>query len=334
MSLGNIVVPPATVGNTQGPQPASLGDIGGGPPPAPSAGDWRAALLAAMGAPVTASNLAALGFWHQSEGTNPSTNNWLAITDPGNKFPHSGVIASNGGNPVYAFPDQATGVAATAAFLRGSYYTGVVQAFKANAGLGGIYSAINASKWCSGCQGGHYPVALFQAVGNPAAKDPGPGGSGGLGLGGPTAGILDPVGTENRCFIGPFVMPGSVPNIPCLFYESWGWAFIGGLALVAGAVTMMVGGILLVAQASTVRQAVGMIPTPAARFAAGPPTPAAGITEQERTQARVARQGPPPPTQAEERRGRMARADRDRPLRSTPSASGRTTLVTADEEPF
>ena len=56
------------------------------------------------------------------------------------------------------------GVNANVNFLYGSYYDGVRAAFRADAGLMGVWRAINQSKWCSGCQHGLYPVFLYRAA--------------------------------------------------------------------------------------------------------------------------------------------------------------------------
>lgn len=286
MGLGDILVPPA---RTQAPGPITVGAmplsatgaglIGPIANPSPGAGDWRVALLGALGAPVTDANLKALAFWHQSEGTAAATNNPLAISDGANRYPHAGCLAQCGsGSPIYAFPDQATGVAATAHFLQGSYYTRVVEAFRSNAGLAGIFAAINSSPWCAGCQSGHYPVALYNAVGNPNAPDPGPGPGSGAGSGsGPgTPGstpVNVPVSAKGDCLLGDASIHNPIPglpnaSIPCFFYKSWGWAILGALGMVAGAGLMAVGGILLVTKANSVGQAAGMLGGPLGKAAA------------------------------------------------------------------
>jgi len=64
--------------------------------------------------------------------------------------------------------------------------------------------------------------------------------------------------TDNPCLIGDITMPWVVPNIPCLFYKSWGWALLGSLAMVGGALTMMIGAVVIVKD-STARAAAGSI---------------------------------------------------------------------------
>jgi hypothetical protein len=143
--------------------------------------DWRVALLTSLGAPVTPSNLAALTFWAQSEDATLTklvgANNPLAITDPHNQWPHSGVLADNGGNPVYGFPSPQVGGQALAAFLLHNNYGPVVAALRNDAGLAAIFGAVNQSGWCRGCQGGRYPVALANKL-NYTGPDPGAGAGG------------------------------------------------------------------------------------------------------------------------------------------------------------
>lgn len=127
---------------------------------------WENDLLVALGVTPNATNLEFLNLWAQSEGTPANGNNPLAITDPGNKYPHSGVLATNGGDPVYAFPTEAIGVQATAAFLAAGYGS-VISAMKGS-DLGAMYQAINSSHWCYGCQGGHYPTTVYAALGGKA----------------------------------------------------------------------------------------------------------------------------------------------------------------------
>lgn len=216
--------------------------------------DWRVALLTAIGAPPTPSNLTALQGWSNSEGPKSAAgNNWLSITDPHNQYPHApgNPIANNGGNPVWAFPSQDVGVASTASFLlHSSHYGAVLEAFRKDEGLDAIWRAINASPWCSDCQGGKYPVAIYQAVhGGTIGNNPvvgAPGGSSGPGAPGYTA------PADSNCLIGGGSFAGV--GIPCLFRASWGWALLGGAVIVGGAVVGVVGLILLAGKS---------VPTPA-----------------------------------------------------------------------
>ena len=128
---------------------------------------WEEALLIQMGAPLTTGNLQALAFWNQSEGMG-GTNNPLAISG---KYPGATTCLTqcNSSSPVYAYDTIDNGVAATNAFLQGSYYTGVVKAFQQDAGITGIWQSINNSPWCTGCEGGKYPGVLFSALNNPTS---------------------------------------------------------------------------------------------------------------------------------------------------------------------
>ena len=128
---------------------------------------WEFDLLGSLGAAPTLTNLEFFNLWASSEGVAATANNPLAITDPTNQFPHSGVVASNGGDPVYAFPTAAIGGQALASFLK-SGYPGVVSAVKAGNSLSAMWQAVNQSGWCRGCQGGKYPVAVYQAIGGNA----------------------------------------------------------------------------------------------------------------------------------------------------------------------
>lgn len=129
------------------------------PRPLRAAGhDWRALVLDQLGAPTSDDNVRALQLWHQSEGTPEDWNNWLATTIDG----HGGRIVNSAG--VKQYPTVEDGVAATVATLRLSYYDLVVKHLQTGAALVDIFSAINQSPWCGGCQGGHYPLVLWEFV--------------------------------------------------------------------------------------------------------------------------------------------------------------------------
>lgn len=113
---------------------------------------WEYALLGQIHAPTTHTNLVALNYWAASEGTPASQNNWLALGD------------SSSSTATHATMDQ--GVQATAAqLLSSSYgYPQIVRALRQGNSLPAIWGAINASGWCSGCQGGKYPTVLYNAA--------------------------------------------------------------------------------------------------------------------------------------------------------------------------
>lgn len=119
---------------------------------------WEMDVLQALSAPASDNNVKALQLWAQSEGTPPEWNNPLATTMDG----HGGNAQNSAG--VKAYPDEASGVAATVDTLQLGYYVSVVQALRDDAGLEAIWQAVNASPWCSGCQDGKYPVALHDAI--------------------------------------------------------------------------------------------------------------------------------------------------------------------------
>lgn len=133
---------------------------------------WQGDLLAAIGAPETQSNLNALEWWAESEGMPAWENNWLATTIGG----FGGVDVNGVG--VKAYPSETAGVQALQATLEGGGYDAVLAAFRTNAPYGTIWTAINRSGWCSGCQSGLYPVVLYQHTGEggggPVSPNPTP----------------------------------------------------------------------------------------------------------------------------------------------------------------
>jgi len=128
-------------------------------------GIWYQDVLAAIGAPDTPTNEAALQAWANAEGTPPQDYNWLATTEKGSAFPTSGTIAPNGGDDVPAYANYGVGVQATATNIL--QYPAIVAALQAGNSYTDIYNAINASGWCKGCQNGYYPSALATLVSNP-----------------------------------------------------------------------------------------------------------------------------------------------------------------------
>lgn len=133
-----------------------------------SAQAWPALLLAAIGAPRESTSEDALLWWAQSEGMPPSANNWLATTEPG----FGGTVYNSAG--VRAYPTEADGIAATKATLENGSYAPILAAFRGRHSLAAIWEAVNASPWCSGCQGGKYPVVLYDNLGGSHAPPPPP----------------------------------------------------------------------------------------------------------------------------------------------------------------
>lgn len=141
-------------------------------------------MLAGIGARYTAAGTHALTLWAASEGMTPSYHNPLATTLGG----YGGHSINSAG--VQSYPSWTTGVRATVASLGQSYYTNIVAAFRAGNTLTRIFTAINHSPWCGGCQNGHYPVALWEALGKPTTQAP----TGAITLTGPV--VTPTMGTE------------------------------------------------------------------------------------------------------------------------------------------
>lgn len=123
---------------------------------------WATDLLAEIGAPATDANVRVCDLWAASEGTLVH-NNPFAISG---HFAGATACLAQCGTPseVMAYDTMAHGVAATAAFMDGSYYVGIVESFRHDVGESALWEAINASPWCRGCQGGKYPIALYNYV--------------------------------------------------------------------------------------------------------------------------------------------------------------------------
>ena len=139
-----------------------------------SASSILAGVMEDIGGPYSADTLDALLLWAQSEGTPDSWNNPLATT----LDCCGGTDVNSDG--VKAYPTVNDGTSATYRTLQGSAYSAVVSAIRNNASWSDIWSAINASPWCSGCQSGLYPVALYDAIkAGGHIPQPSPGGGGG-----------------------------------------------------------------------------------------------------------------------------------------------------------
>ena len=111
-----------------------------------------------IGGPFSQHTLDALLYWADSEGVPESWNNPLATTYSG----YGGADVNSAG--VKSYPTEQDGIDATYATLQGGGYSAVVKAIRGNASWSDIWSAVNASPWCGGCQGGKYPVALYDAI--------------------------------------------------------------------------------------------------------------------------------------------------------------------------
>jgi len=102
---------------------------------------WEYDLLKALGAPINDPQLYALNYWARAEGMPSTTNNFLAITDPGQEFgatggDPAGALAtgvwnySSDGQPlVVTFASLSSGINALVSFLQHGH-TGVVDALR------------------------------------------------------------------------------------------------------------------------------------------------------------------------------------------------------------
>lgn len=120
-----------------------------------SAPAWALAVLTALGGTDDGDNVTALALWAVAEGAPDWRHNWLNTTMGG----FGGYSINSAG--VKAYPTFAKGVAATAATLRQPIMSGITYALTSGLDLDVIYHAINSSLWCKGCQGGRYPVTIY-----------------------------------------------------------------------------------------------------------------------------------------------------------------------------
>lgn len=146
---------------------------------------WEVALLEGIGAPIDHTTVTAIDAWAASEGT-AWANNPLAISgiNPGAV---KCIAQCGSSSPIMQYNNMSNGVAATVAFLLNNNYSTLVQNFRlatfqaeqadnasklepggpgaaASGLLSDIWASINASGWCRGCQGGHYPAVLLDVI--------------------------------------------------------------------------------------------------------------------------------------------------------------------------
>ena len=222
---------------------------------------WETDLLSQLNIAPNPVNLQFLNLWAQSEGMAATTNNPLAITDPSNSYPHSGVVAPNGGDPVYAFPSAAVGSQATAAFLKAGY--GNVIAAMQGTNLGSMWQAVNSSGWCKGCQGGKYPTAVYSALNGNAPTSIFQGGGTGNGVQQTPQGSSSNGGCSSAggiSFLGSSLGIGTGCQLKAL---------TGGLLIGLGASVLLVGGALIAAYGISATK-VGKAATGALATAPGP----------------------------------------------------------------
>src|SRR5215831_8663182 len=147
--------------------------------------DWMDYLLKKLGVPDTRSNKAVLYFWTLSEdstgGLNGGTNP-LAICGASCPGVKSCLAQCGPGNcPVMSYETLQQGLDCTAWFILGQAPSarrqplqGIINALNQSADspdglpdpkrMAVVFKAINISGWCSRCQGGKYPIALYNAI--------------------------------------------------------------------------------------------------------------------------------------------------------------------------
>jgi hypothetical protein len=288
---------------------------------------WEYGLLSALGAPASTNNLTALNLWAQSEGS--VTNNALATSGRG-AGASTCVAQCGSSSPIYEYDNVGDGVAQMARFLGGSYYTGIVRAFQQDAGLSAIYSAINASPWCKGCQNGQYPIALSNAVGGKKVSTSptvGGGAGGGTGTGtGTGAG-----GTDLSSCVVQFPLSFSTPLGSvggCLLNKGQLKWLTGAVAIVAGLGLASFGVIMLAAYGydnSGAKQAVNRTARTigvGTSLLAGQPEVAAGIAATSRRGSTTRSRPRASSSDGERRAGRLESADIERQYRETVRQQG------------
>jgi hypothetical protein len=128
--------------------------------------DWITLTLSDLGAPDTSTNRAALQEWAESEGMPASANNPLAASDK---------IAGWTPTPGFSEPTYPS-IEAAASLYASKFqtltYDAIGFALREGNDLNTIYEAINQSPWCSGCQGGHYPIVIYQQLFGGAGAPP------------------------------------------------------------------------------------------------------------------------------------------------------------------
>ena len=205
---------------------------------------WQTDLLKNLGATPNATNLYFLSLWSQSEGVANQNYNWLATTDPAGNYPHAGIVAPNGGDPVYAYPSEAVGIQATSQFLQNGYAP-LVKALQGN-DLGQMWLALNQSGWCRGCQGGKYPVAVYDAL-NGKVPTAGPGAGSSDGSSSSTIGCnAGSKGVQLDALRSVPLVGGLAPSVT-VFNACQVKAITGGLLVGVGGLVMVVGGVLVLA---------------------------------------------------------------------------------------
>ncbi len=241
---------------------------------APTHPSWEVATLRGLGIQPNNTNTLALLLWAKSEGnTRGRGYNWLNMTTPA---PGATTFNTTGVKNYVSFTQ---GVATLVSTLKSPMYANITKTLAhakdtptptspnllvSKPSLAMIWTAINKSPWCKGCQTGKYPVALYK------------------GQAGTTAGgtypdtLLAGGGTTDRCVwkLGPGL---------CVLNASQARALKGGLLVTAGGVVAFVGLAILAAYGFEKKGPLGQV-TRAAR-AAGIGGPGAQTGAQRRAQA-------------------------------------------------
>lgn len=121
---------------------------------------FNEALVAALGAGLDQFIDAGLTMWAESEGMPVNSYNPFATLRTGYGEHYVPPYTA----PFY--PHPYAGLRATLDTLNSGAngYDQIIQAIREHLGLSGLFDAINQSAWCSGCQGGHYPNVLYNAI--------------------------------------------------------------------------------------------------------------------------------------------------------------------------
>lgn len=118
------------------------------------------ALAAGIGAPVSLGVGTVLALWAQSEGVPAEAHNPMATLRTGYGETY---------RPPWTAPFYPHLYAGQRAFVDtltsgGAGYDGILRALRGDEGIVVTFNAVNESAWCRGCQGGNYPVDLYNAM--------------------------------------------------------------------------------------------------------------------------------------------------------------------------
>jgi hypothetical protein len=130
---------------------------------------WIPKVLAGMGWQDNATNSLALDLWSLSEDSTyvmqSRCHNYIAIIWPPSPLkPWNSFKCGSGVCHVQCYASEAAGVAATVSFLEQSQYSILDEAMTEppwKGKLEKIFYAINGGAFCTGCQGGKYPIRLY-----------------------------------------------------------------------------------------------------------------------------------------------------------------------------